>query len=164
MKINIQLCEELDVSIYSFPMKYNPINDKEGFYKNREYLGPQWNRKFIRSIQTVLNATKGKIGRGRSFFEEAFGRDKSEFLKILYMPDEYILHRFYFKGIGATDAWENEFNSLTKKEMMAVLPIIEQAEFAGLDLAQYTQPIRSLLGHYLVKKEDNVTYCTVVNG
>ena len=27
LKINIDLCEELDVTIYSFPMKYCPIDD-----------------------------------------------------------------------------------------------------------------------------------------
>ena len=69
-------------SIYSFPMKYHPINDKE-FFMNRDYIGKHWNRKFIRAVQAVLNSTKGKIGRGVEFFEEAFGRDINEFMKIL---------------------------------------------------------------------------------
>ena len=72
LKMNIDLCEELDANIYSFPMKYHPINDKE-FFSNRDYIGTYWNRKFIRAVQAVLNSTKGKIGRGMEFFEEAFG-------------------------------------------------------------------------------------------
>ena len=36
--------------------------------KDRTFLGKRWNRKFIRAVQTVLNSTKGKIGKGKSFF------------------------------------------------------------------------------------------------
>jgi hypothetical protein len=31
LEMNVKLCEELDASIYSFPMKYHPINDPEFF-------------------------------------------------------------------------------------------------------------------------------------
>ena len=62
-------------------MKYHPIDDPD-YFDNREYIGKHWNRKFIRSIQAVLNATKGKIGRGKSYFKEAFGEDIDEFHKI----------------------------------------------------------------------------------
>lgn len=72
MKINVMLCEELNVTIYSFPMKYHPIDDPE-FYDNRNYIGKHWNRKFIRSIQAVLNSTKGKIGRGIEFLKKHSG-------------------------------------------------------------------------------------------
>jgi hypothetical protein len=72
MNLNVNLCEELDISIYSFPMKYHPIKEEEWF-DNRGFIGEHWNRKFIRAIQAVLNATKGKIGRGKPFFKEAFG-------------------------------------------------------------------------------------------
>ena len=92
LKMNVDLCEELDASIYSFPMKYHPINDKE-FFSNRDYIGKHWNRKFIRAVQAVLNSTKGKIGKGKEFFEEAFGRDVDEFYKILWMPETFIIYR-----------------------------------------------------------------------
>ena len=55
MKINIDLCDELDITIFSFPMKYHPVDDSE-YFNNREFVGKHWNRKFIRSIQAVLNA------------------------------------------------------------------------------------------------------------
>ena len=92
MKINVDLCEELGVKIYSFPMKYHPIRDPE-FFNNRDYIGTYWNRKFIRTIQCVLNSTKGKVGANRAFFEQAFGRDIDEFHRILWMPEEFILFR-----------------------------------------------------------------------
>ena len=56
-------------------------------------IGKHWNRKFIRAVQAVLNSTKGKIGRGVDFFEEAFGRDVDEFMKILWMPETFIIYR-----------------------------------------------------------------------
>ena len=92
LRLNVDLCEELNANIYSFPMKYHPISDSE-FFKNRDYIGRHWNRKFIRAIQAVLNSTKGKIGRGVEFFEEAFGRDIDEFQKILWMPETFIIYR-----------------------------------------------------------------------
>ncbi len=74
MRINVDLCEKLGITIYSFPMKYHPI-DNPKYFKNRDFIGEHWNRKFIRAIQAVLNSTKGKIGRGIEFFEEAFGKN-----------------------------------------------------------------------------------------
>ncbi|MDR2448271.1 MAG: hypothetical protein LBD58_13440 [Treponema sp.] len=47
-----------------------------------------------------MNSTKGKIGRGKAFFAEAFGRDADEFQKILFMPEAFIIHRRkYDKGL-----------------------------------------------------------------
>ena len=92
LRMNVDLCDELGASIYSFPMKYHPINDQE-FFRNRDFIGKHWNRKFIRAVQAVLNSTKGKIGRGKEFFEEAFGRDVDEFWRLLWMPEEFIIYR-----------------------------------------------------------------------
>ena len=115
LKINIDLCDELSVTIYSFPMKYHPIDDAEYFY-NREFIGKHWNRKFIRSIQAVLNATKGKIGGGKSFFDEAFGKDIDEFHKILWMPEAFIIHRFKYKD-NLTAEWWEKYNRLDEVQL-----------------------------------------------
>ena len=37
---------------YSFPMKYHPLLGE--FSHNRNYIGKHWNRKYIRSIQAIL--------------------------------------------------------------------------------------------------------------
>ena len=47
-------------------------------------------------MQAILNATKGKIGRGVSFFEKAFGSNEEEFMELLIMPETFILFRFFF--------------------------------------------------------------------
>jgi len=122
MRINVDLCEELGATIYSFPMKYHPIDDPNYFF-NREYIGEHWNRKFIRCVQAVLNATKGKIGRGKSFFEEAFGKDIDEFHKILWMPEAFIIHRFKYKN-NLTAEWWEKFNRLDEGQLNRLKEIV----------------------------------------
>lgn len=104
LKINVQLCDELGVSIYSFPMKYHPIKKTEDmdqdYSHNRDYIGKHWNRKYIRAIQSILNSTKGKIGRGRSYFNKAFGNSLTEFHKLLDMPETMIIYRLFFDWLG----------------------------------------------------------------
>ena len=112
--MNVDLCEELGASIYSFPMKYHPINDKE-FFMNRDYIGKHWNRKFIRAVQAVLNSTKGKIGRGVEFFEEAFGRDVDEFMKILWMPETFIIYRRIYDA-DLRSRLANRYTTVTKHD------------------------------------------------
>jgi hypothetical protein len=163
LKINVELCEKLDISIYSFPMKYNPINDDEGFFKNRNYLGEHWNRKFIRAIQIILNSTKGKVGNGRSFFEEAFGGNEEEYFDLLYMPDEYILYRFHFKGTGHTNEWRKNFHSLTEEEKIFILPLIEEHDYKNLDFSKFSHRLKELMEHYLVTKEGKTSVSDAAN-
>lgn len=107
LKINIDLCDELGISIYSFPMKYHPIRKtnemNEDYSHNRDYIGKYWNRKYIRAIQAVLNSTKGKIGRGTSFFYKAFGSNLEEYHKLLEMPETMIIYRFFFEWLGLSE-------------------------------------------------------------
>lgn len=110
LKINIELCEQYNISIYSFPMKYHPIRKTkdmtDDFSHNRDYIGKNWNRKFIRAIQAILNSTKGKIGRGKTFFYEAFGNDIQEYEKLLYMPETMIIYRMFYKWLNTKEAKE----------------------------------------------------------
>jgi hypothetical protein len=95
LRLNVNLCEELGVSIYSFPMKYHKIDD-HAYFNNRNFTGKSWSRKFIRAIQAVLNSTHGKIGRGKNFFEAAFGKDLKQFHEILIMPEAFIIERYKY--------------------------------------------------------------------
>lgn len=152
LKLNVDLCEELDISIYSFPMKYHPIDDPN-YFKNRDYLGKHWNRKFIRAIQAVLNSTKGKIGRGKQFFEKAFGKNKEEYFKILYMPETMIIYRFYCEENGITEEWWNKFNSLddTKKEIAK--KIIHKNDFSDVENLTDDNEIIELLKYYTLSRD-----------
>lgn len=153
LEINILLSEELDISIYSFPMKFHPINGEK--HLNRDFLGEHWNRKYIRAIQTILNSTKGKIGKGVSFFYKAFGKDLDEYHKILIMPETYILHRFFFEDMGFTQKWWSEYNNLSSKQRDKVLEIIKTNDFHGIE--NYTsnkEIITFLKEHYFIRRED----------
>lgn len=154
MRINIDLCEEeeLGITIYSFPMKYQPIDDSE-FYWNRDYIGKHWNRKFIRAIQAVLNSTKGKIGRGKAFFEEAFGQDLDGFYKILWMPEAFIIHRFKYKD-NLTVEWWDKFCALNEKQSKKLKKIVAKNKFD--DCAKTGDPaIDEALEYYRVKRDSH---------
>jgi len=88
LQINIELNEELGLSIFSFPMRYVPLDAKD-----RKYVNPNWTKTQLRGIQCILHATHGVVGPRRPFFEKAFGRDAGEFKYIIEQPEEIIFHR-----------------------------------------------------------------------
>lgn len=146
MRINVQLCEELNVSIYSFPMKYHPIRDEHSH--DRDYIGEYWNRKYIRAVQAILNATKGKIGRGVSFFEKAFGKNEEEFMELLIMPETFLLFRFFFEHLGYTDQWRKAMASLSLDERNIILPIIFKNKFTDIEDLSVNNNIKYVLSFY----------------
>lgn len=169
MRINVDLCEELGVTIYSFPMKYHPINDPE-YFKNRDYLGKHWNRKFIRAVQAVLNSTKGKIGKGIEFFEEAFGRDLDEFYKILWMPETFIIYRRKYdkklrerladryKNHSSEDCdlaneWWTKFCSLPAEKLEIAKSIISLNKFKEGDYDCTDKEILDVLSYYSITRD-----------
>lgn len=153
LRLNIDLCEELNISIYSFPMKYHPIQDPR-YFKDRSYIGKHWNRKFIRTIQAVLNSTKGKIGKGKSFFEEAFGKDEQEFEKLLYMPETLIIYRFFYKDNGTTAAWWDAFNYLGEDKAKTAKEIICNNDFNDIETLTRDKEILNVLKYYTIRRED----------
>ena len=146
LRINVDLCEELNVSIYSFPMKYHPIRDEHSH--DRDYIGTHWNRKYIRAVQAILNATKGKIGRGVTFFEKAFGRNEEEFMELLLMPETFLLFRFFFEHLGYTQAWREAMASLTNEEKEELFPIIYKNDFNHIDELTTNEKFRNILAFY----------------
>ena len=153
MKINIDLCEEHDVTIYSFPMKYHPIDDPN-YFRNRDYIGEHWNRKFIRAVQAVLNATKGKIGRGKSFFNEAFGEDIDEFFNILWMPEAFIISRFKYKD-NLTKEWHEKFYALSTEQLNLAKSVIVTNNFDEESISKYKSDtaVYEVLKYYQIKRD-----------
>ncbi len=153
LKLNVDLCEELEADIYSFPMKYHPIEDPE-YFSNRDYIGKNWNRKFIRTIQAILNSTKGKVGRGSSFFKKAFGSTEDEFFKLLYMPEALIIYRLDFEKKGITEKWWKCFKSLSNEKLEIAKKIIEKNKFSDYEKDITDTEILELLKYYKIKRED----------
>jgi hypothetical protein len=169
LRMNVDLCEELVANIYSFPMKYHPINDPE-FFKNRDYIGRHWNRKFIRAVQAVLNSTKGKIGRGVDFFEEAFGRDIDEFNRILWMPETFIIYRRKYdanlrirladryknhskEDCDLANEWWKKFSALSPKKLEKAKGIIAYNKFKDGEYECNDSDIEEVLSYYKITRD-----------
>ena len=166
IKLTINLCEELDIAIYSFPMKYHPI-DNPTYFKNREYIGKFWCRKYIRAVQAVLTSTHGKIGRGKQFFEAAFGRNENEFEEILLMPETLIIKRFEHDEamrkrypekckqpenykLKTTDEWREKFYRLSEEKKKIVIEIICRNKFTDDDISYKDRAISNVLRFYKI--------------
>lgn len=173
LKINVCLCDELNINIYSFPMKFHPIRKGKSdgdidFSHNRDYIGTHWNRKYIRAIQAILNSTKGKVGRGEDFFFKAFGNTEEEFLELLEMPETFILYRFFFEwldqqpnGLG-TNHWRKSWTAckeaLTPEEWESLLNYIHGNVFTAEDNEAFPQPeAQQLLNFYTNYRKDIIT-------
>ena len=171
LRMNVDLCEELDASIYSFPMKYHPISDQK-YYMNRDYIGKHWNRKFIRAVQAVLNSTKGKIGRGVDFFEEAFGRNVDEFMKILWMPETFIIYRRIYDAslrkrladkytkttphdCDLANEWWIKFSSLQEKKLEKVKSIVALNKFKEIGYDDDYE-INEVLSYYCITRDETL--------
>lgn len=153
LKMNVELSEELGVKIYSFPMKYHPIMDPN-YFQNRDYIGEKWNRKYIRSIQAVLNSTKGKIGTGLSFFFKAFGSNEEEFYKILLMPETFIIYRLYFEQNGQTEKWWNAYKKLDNRERLIFINAIGSNKFDNIEKYLNEPNIYDVLQYYKITKNE----------
>lgn len=157
LKINSDLCVELGIAIFSFPMKYIPLYKEEA--KNRKFVGKHWTRKYIRAVQAILNVSKGIVAPSRanektSFFEEAFGKNLDEFHKILYMPEIYITYRNVFRDEGYTKIWEEEFEQLTGADREIGLKIIHAGNFAMMEIDKYnpSATLKHFLRHYKIPR------------
>ena len=165
LKINVELCEELGVNIYSFPMKYHPLHGKNSH--DRDYIGEHWNRKYIRAIQAILNSTKGKVGKGVEFFGEAFGHTEEEYFELLEMPETFILYRFFFKWLDekngrGTEHWRGLWHhckeKMTESEWKQVQEVIHTNVFDVNVIHNFSDnEVRELLQCYVNYRKDIVT-------
>ena len=165
LKINVELCEELGVSIYSFPMKYHPLQGENSH--DRDYIGEHWNRKYIRAIQAILNSTKGKVGKGVEFFGEAFGHTETEFFELLEMPETFILYRFFFKWLDerngrGTEHWRTLWvrckGRLSDSDWNKVLSTIHFNVFNDDTILDFNDiEVRELLRCYVDYRHDIIT-------
>ena len=104
MLLNIHLNEELQIRIWSFPMRYQPVN-----LKDRSHVGKHWNRYFLRSFQIMLQATHGVISGNPEFFARAYGEDQQKFQRLLTYPHSFLFHRDYYEfGDGKSEREQYE--------------------------------------------------------
>ena len=92
MRLNITLNEALQIRIWSFPMRYQPVTLKE-----RSHVGKNWNRYYLRSFQVMLQATHGLVSGNPAFFMRAYGEDRNAFERLLTQPHAFIFHREHYE-------------------------------------------------------------------
>ena len=154
LKINIDLNKELGLKIYSFPMKYIPLN-----YQNRSYIDePRWNYQYVRGVQRILNVLKGTVMTSEDFFYRAFGNNKEEFIEILHMPEKILMHRGKKLQSEEKD-WVKKFRALTKNEKKELLDILcKNRAVKKLRIATSSQKnnrLKKILEYYIPPVSDN---------
>lgn len=154
LDINIKLNKEHDLKIYSFPMKYIPLNAKD-----RSYISsPQWNWQFLRGVQRVLNVVKGIVMPGEDFFYRAFGQTPEEFIEILHMPEQIVMNRKRTPQSKEVD-WKNKFRAMTANEQNKMLEILctnntKQKLSAAISKIKNSK-IKNILDYYLPEEPQN---------
>lgn len=148
LRINIDLNEELDLQIYSFPMKYIPLNAKDRSFIDSEH----WNWLFLRNVQRILNVLKGSVMTSREFFHRAFGENESQFLEILHMPERIIMYRG--REVGPEEQeWLSKFRNLTNGEKAELVNIVcsnrSRKEICTVVAKQQNRKLKEILEYYL---------------
>jgi hypothetical protein len=113
IKINIELNEKMQKdktkrgAIYSYPMRYAPIDEKRGEAANRrrDYVtsvpiestnwsqDPAWTKRFVRNIEIMKGAANGAISPTPTLARRTVGDTFEEFIQNLYMPEELLRNR-----------------------------------------------------------------------
>lgn len=147
MRLNISLNEELGIRIFSFPMRYQPVD-----LKDRSHVGPHWNRYYLRSLQLVLQATHGVVSGAPDFFKRAFGQSEEEFEELLMRPEHYIFNRDWYEQLGGKAEFE-EFSSqwrrLTRNQKNELMTVLSELRPSQYHTARFRSArLRSILKHY----------------
>ncbi len=162
--LNIQFCKKYDdISLFSFPMKYASIE-----HTDRDYVGKNWNKKFLRAINVILNVTSGVVAKEEDFFLRAFGSNTNEFRMILTMPDDFIRFRDFFDEKGITQLWKQYYSNLSEENKERLIGILEHVvENPDILDIQYNESIDNILPFYKITKkkvENNpIYYLNLVN-
>jgi hypothetical protein len=149
MRLNIDLNEELGIRIFSFPMRYQPTDQKD-----RTHIGPKWNRYFLRSMQIILQATHGIVSGSPSFFKRAFGESVEAFESLLSRPEHFIFNRVWYEELDGKSEFaefETQFSKLTeaeKKDLIVLLSSSKLSQFPALRKTITNRAIKDILEFY----------------
>jgi len=155
MRLNVSLNEELGIRIFSFPMRYQPIDRP-----NRGHVGEKWNSYHLRSLQLILQATHGIVSGAPQYFRTAFGDTYKEFEEILSRPHHFIFNRFwyqYFDGKAELDAYNKLYLSLSnheKSELLAFLSTHDKKAYKENSSLLSNKKIREIVQFYIPLPKD----------
>ena len=165
MRLNIALNEELNIRIWSFPMRYQPVT-----LKDRSHVGKNWNRYYLRSFQLMLQATHGLVSGNPAFFNRAYGDDKDAFECLLSAPHAFIFHRDHYEhgdGRPVRDDYEalrRRLSPSQEKELIGHLagptttaPGLPRAHYRRLAQDSTIDPaIRSVMQYHTLDTKDRI--------
>lgn len=155
MRLNIDLNMELGTRIFSFPMRFQPID-----MKNRGHIGEHWNRYYLRSMQIILQATHGIVSGAPDFFMRAFGESPEEYESLLLSPQHFLFNRDWyeeFDGRPELDEFTQQFNKLSaeeRKELADLLSTSGPSGFAGLVGQAVSSNVNRIMGFYVPPHKD----------
>lgn len=144
LRINIDLNKELGIQIFSFPMKYSPIDRTD-----REYIGVNWDKKSVRAISAILQVTKGVVAAGSTFFYKAFGNNHEEFFELLAMPRDLIMFRSHFEENGITAKWQELYRQLTDEQKKCLMKLVS-LNVSDLKKIEWPNDLKEILDFYLI--------------
>ena len=159
-------------TIWKFPnttgiiIFFNPIIGNTSFAMMNRINGFQIISAPIRQNGRMINSilsTKNPVNEQKRYIppqvhhplQSEHCSDESEYFKLLYMPETYILFRFFFKDKGYTEKWWNEFNGFSHDDLDIVKSIVESNDFSDLKNLGCSNEIKDFLQrHYLISRED----------
>ena len=158
MRLNVTLNEELDIRIWSFPMRYQPTDRPD-----RGHVGAKWSRYQLRSMQLILQATHGVVSGAPSFFRRAFGDTCEEFERILLLPHDYIFNRDWFELRDPEQrlpTFESAFTTLDtdeKAELVGLLSSCGPRDFVNLPAQATTTRLKNILPFYAPMPQEELS-------
>ncbi|TVV74636.1 radical SAM protein [Sphingomonas solaris] len=158
MRLNVTLNEELNIRVWSFPMRYQPTNRPD-----RGHIGDKWSRFELRSMQIILQATHGVVSGEPTFFRRAFGDTVAEYETILMMPHDMIFNRDWYDkhdGRAEYDQYLSEASRLSperRHELKTLLSSCDPRHYHTLPGLTDDAGIQSILQFYMPRAKDELT-------
>jgi hypothetical protein len=158
MRLNVTLNEELNIRVWSFPMRYQPTNRPD-----RGHIGDKWSRFELRSMQIILQATHGVVSGEPTFFRRAFGDTVAEYETILMMPHDMIFNRDWYDKLDGRPEYEQylaEASRLSperRHELKTLLSSCDPRHYHTLPSMTDDAGIRSILQFYMPRPKDELT-------
>jgi hypothetical protein len=149
MRLNVALNEELDIRIWSFPMRFQPTD-----LPSRSHIGEKWSRYQLRSMQLILQATHGVVSGAPTFFKRAFGDSYEDFEGILLRPHHFIFNRDWYERLAGKpefDQFTSHFRRLStsdKTELLALLSSVNPRDTGKLSKKTSNSQLRTILRFY----------------
>lgn len=157
MRLNVTLNEELNIRVWSFPMRFQPTNRPD-----RGHIGEKWSRYELRSMQIILQATHGVVSGEPTFFRRAFGDTVAEYETILMTPHDMIFNRDWYErldGRAEYDQYLAEAGRLSpegRHKLKALLSSCDPRHYYTLLDMTDDLLIRSILRFYMPRPKDEL--------